>query len=86
MEQLQKAAKDGDGYCQRMCEDIQKNDQPANKPQGGVYHRMAGTYAVYIKAKKGARRQDQSNTGSLDQQLLRSLTPRPIMQHIKDGI
>ena len=35
-----------------MCEDIQKNGQPANRPQGGVYHRMAGTYAGYIKAKK----------------------------------
>ena len=35
-----------------MCEDIQKNGQPANRPQGGVYHRVAGKYVGYIKAKQ----------------------------------
>ena len=35
-----------------MCEDIQKNGQPANRPQGGVDHRCAGKYVGYIKAKK----------------------------------
>ena len=52
MAQIHKAAKDGDDYCQLMCEDIQKNGQPANRPQGGVYHRMAGTHAGDIKARK----------------------------------
>ena len=34
-----------------MCEDIQKNGQPANRPQGGVYHRFGGKSVGYIKAK-----------------------------------
>ena len=35
-----------------MCGDIQKTGQPANKPQGGVYHRFAGKYVGYIKPQK----------------------------------
>ena len=35
-----------------MCEDIQKNGQAASRPQGGVYHRVAGKYVGYNKAKK----------------------------------